>query len=309
VSERKFNRRDFVKLGVSVLASGDLFACGRTDTTSTPERKSSLNKSTSEPTLTRMPTGIPIPPATSIPGITPIVTNTLENISQTPVIPDLAHLHLEGNTLKTEQGEYAGEIIEYIFNGEKTKGVVLIPSEGKKLMEKANTPQAIAKGNWKIAFPLDARGETSLEVYTWGPPGWGDISFILKQVSLGARLVSPFLQAVEKVDGGNSSGFGKTCDLSLPQDFAQGYKDHVLMFILPKGGYSTGTESTADLGSVVVKDIRGNLGSRAPEGTQVGISLGPGAEYESSEDVDITDNILTLKDASGEEMMVFLAAE
>ena len=280
------------------------------------EDSSAANESLIPESTATVRPAIPIvfPTVTLAPTETPFVTPTLTpppESSQVPDVPQFEGLSLvkEGEkwVYQNERGEYAGEIIDYIFNGEKTQGVLLTPASWRTIEPKFNTPEKIAAGEWVIPFPLDPRGEKELIISRWRPGILDYVFLTVSRVGMKAKIVSPFKESVKKSCSGVSPGFGGGCDLTVPSKYCMG-SDHALIFIAPERGYSETGRNSATFGEKVIGNISGSLGPKAPRGTQLIVALGPGAEYDQGEDMNISDNILAVKSSDGREMTVFLAA-
>ncbi|MGI6278260.1 MAG: twin-arginine translocation signal domain-containing protein [Patescibacteria group bacterium] len=66
-----------------------------------------------------------------------------------------------GNPYNMKEGEYAGYLFE--FDDETSvssgQGLVLAGEVRRRLLEQANTPEAIERGEWRMTFPFDPKGE------------------------------------------------------------------------------------------------------------------------------------------------------
>lgn len=265
---------------------------------------------TATPTETATPTPTETSTSTSTPEPTPTFTPTpeptpTEELLQAPQIEGLKTIEEEGKIIyKTEAEAYAGEVIEYKFNGQETRGIVLVPEVVKNLMEEVNTEEAIAKGDWKIPFPLDARGEKDLEIQTWVPGVLRYVDFVIKGLSIEAKIVSPFLEEVKLSSTGSFPRYNaKGPDLELPSIYDRGEVGHFLALVCPiesellSSGY-------VNMGEPIAWGMEGILGGVAPEEAKAIILLGPGPEFSDKDDFNITDNILEI-----EGHMVFLATK
>jgi len=198
-----------------------------------------------------------------------------------------------GNPYGLEAGIYAGEKIEY--NHGKETGVVLIPAVVKVLMEQANTPEAIAAGDWKIPFPLDARGEENLVIEEWffdfarTGEKWG--LWRITSLSPEAVFTSPISQRT-MVYLANSPNFGRALLLDFP--FEQIEKDAFLQFIYPVESRVIKDGLFVNFGEALIWDIRGELhGPRALSGTTA-LFFKTVSTLSGSQDLDTTDNILEI---------------
>jgi len=224
-----------------------------------------------------------------------------------PTIEGLAYNHEDGkyyteagNPYGLEVGAYAGEKIEY-NHGEET-GVVLLPAVVKVLMEQANTSEAIAAGNWKIPFPLDARGESGLVIGRFAPGILRLVDFKIGGISPNATFVSPFTE--ERVVDWVFSPHTKSPAMAIqvPIDFSGG-RDWGLVITVPTDTQGPVEGEVVSFGSPILWGIQGELNWRgAPlEEVQALACVAPQVVDQKS-DFDITDNILMIDDA-----MVFLA--
>ncbi len=210
-----------------------------------------------------------------------------------------------GNKYGLKEGEYAGELIEYTFNGKKVKGVCLEPRVAKSPLEKRNTAE-VAAGNWVIPFPMDPRGMENLEITEWGPSGYGIISFAIKGLSPQSGFVSPFLEETSKSCTGNFPGYGGGCNIDIPTRFTAGEKKHYLLVIVPENGFSNTESNILGFGDKIIEGVNGYLKGSAPMGTQaiIGLGLGPGTS--PGGDIKLVDNIWKEKASDGREFMIFL---
>lgn len=90
-----------------------------------------------------------------------------EELAQAPQIEGLKALWQEekiiyqaeaDNPYGLEEGEYAGEIVEYIVNDQAESGVGLVPSVLEVLVAPYNSPEAVLAGNERFPLPFDPRG-------------------------------------------------------------------------------------------------------------------------------------------------------
>jgi hypothetical protein len=258
------------------------------------------------------PTETLVPTVTFTPFPIPVATNTpeaiFEDIVKTPEVAQFKGFSLvekDGKWIYVDgKGEYAGEVVEFTYNNEKFFGAVLTPAAWLVIEPGINTSEKIAKGDWVVPMPLDARGESGLVIYKWWPRILDYVFLNITGISSNAKFVSPFKESVGKTCSGNAPGFGKGCDLSVPQQYVSGSTDHSLMIIAPENGYSVKGGDTVGLGGRVIEDVNGFLGPKAPKNTQIIIGVGPGAEYTEGEDMDVSSHI-----AVTGKTMLFLAAE
>jgi len=194
-----------------------------------------------------------------------------------------------GNPYSLEVGVYAGEKIEY-NHGEET-GVVLVPAVVKVLMEQANTPEAIAAGNWKIPFPLDARKETGLAIENWflSRPTYTLGFFRIMGLSQEARFVSPFLEQ-RIVDHAFSPALGPDVSLEFPKVLSN--EKWFLVFTRPEQSNFAREGEAVRFGDPILWSLRGEIDeTNVPIGTQVLVWVSPTS---LTGDLDITDNILEI---------------
>lgn len=250
-----------------------------------------------------------LPPATATPTeVIPTPTPTVEatptpEVVQAPQIEGLSSVFaegkwtytgLEGNAYGLEVGEYAGETINYTLNNEAALGVVLTPEVVRVLMEEANTPEAISAGEWKIPFPLDARGEENLRIEAVKDPEYWDTYqyrwFAVGGLSPQAVFIAPFMQAEAR-----TSGYSPSFEALATNVFIPFYEtEWRLVFAYPEGSNALigGFNTEVSLGQAVLSGITTELkGPKAPSGSQVIILMGP-EEAKVEDDEDITDNIL-----------------
>ncbi len=310
MSER-FSHKKLLNLSLGLAIAGLSTACGGELPELSPTGIPSKPVATIIPP-TRLSTETPLPTLvipTSLPEAIPT--------SEAPSAPTLAGLKLvqEGGkwVYKNEKGEYAGELIEYTFNGEKTKGVVLTPDVVKKLMEISNTSEAVSKGQWKIAVPLDVRGQRMLNVNTWRLNwGGGIIQTYLRIGGLNGEdipLLSPFVEPSSLDPGGNYPNFKTSgININLPSSIGKG-GDKTLTFMVRQeiAGKIPVTSRFFNLGDIIghYSSGAGTLGGTAPENTQVMLVI----VGNPTKDLDISDNFLTVTTPGGGEVMVFLGAE
>jgi|GEM_PF-2031540 len=125
---------------------------------------------TPTPTKTPTPPETPTPTGTPMPIFTPTATPELtptEEIVNPPEIEGLKVSYEEDkivyraeaeNPYGLKEGDYAGEVVNYIVNGQAERGVGLIPAALEVLVAPYNNPEAIRAGNEKFALPFDPRG-------------------------------------------------------------------------------------------------------------------------------------------------------
>jgi hypothetical protein len=99
-----------------------------------------------------------------------------------------------GNPYSLESGEYAGYLFE--FNDEtgvsSGKGLVLAGEVRRKLLEQANTPEAIERGEWRMTFPFDPRGER-IRIREVGDHN----NIAINGLSSNIKVRSPFIESTE----------------------------------------------------------------------------------------------------------------
>lgn len=206
------------------------------------------------------------------------------------------------NSMGLKEGEYAGELVEYVLDGKDAVGLVLVPEAVRVLVEDVNTTEAIAQRDWKIPFPLDIRGSINLDirnVYTRGNDGFIGISGL----SPDAEFLQPFLDDCQIVstETGIVPDVGKTSDIIIPEKYEKGMSDHAVMIIRPAES-SVGYSGVMPFSGVIVSSVNGTLGPRASE-FQIIISKGLGREAAPGDDWDITRRIMSYND-----MVVFLSS-
>ncbi|MBC7265002.1 MAG: hypothetical protein H5T64_11700 [Chloroflexi bacterium] len=186
-----------------------------------------------------------------------------------------------GNPYGLEAGAYAGETITY--NSQKEIGVVLVAEVVKALMEKANTPGSIARGEYKVPLPLDPRGEKTLQIeeFVWFCKYYQQTwkLLVIKGISSNAVFVSPLPGKVMVIAAG-SPWFGPAIVLELPQERMWGQEGQ-LNVIYPKGSQARAHGEMVQMGNPIVWGIEGKLTKPdAPPGSQAIISLPkPAAEF------------------------------
>lgn len=99
-----------------------------------------------------------------------------------------------GNPYNLESGEYAGYLFE--FNDEtgisSGQGLALAGEVRKKLLEQANTPEAIEQGEWRTTFPFDPRGER-IRIREVGDHN----NLAINGLSSNIKVRSPFIESTE----------------------------------------------------------------------------------------------------------------
>lgn len=200
------------------------------------------------------------------------------------------------NPYGLQAGAYAGEAI--IYNQGEELGVVLVRDVVRVLLEQANTSEAIAVGNWKIPFPLDARGLTSLQIEVYKHPGLGTMLYLISGLSPYMISTSPFPQEAEV------SILDPCClDLSFPPSWKR--DDSVLFFQHPEGSKRPQDRSAVSFGNPIICDIKGLVSGWGNAGIQLIITMSPSDlnTWDTEHfDYDMTDNILEIDGG-----LVFLA--
>ncbi len=97
-----------------------------------------------------------------------------------------------GNPYNLESGEYAGYLFEFddetgVSSGQ---GLALAGEVRRKLLEQANTPEAIEQGEWRMTFPFDPKGE---RIRVWHARRTVD-SIAINGLPPETKFRSPFLE-------------------------------------------------------------------------------------------------------------------
>ncbi len=166
---------------------------------------------TPTPTETPTPTATPAPTETPAPTVTPTATPELtptEEIVNPPEIEGLKVSYEEDkivyraeaeNPYGLKEGDYAGEVVNYIVNGQAERGVGLIPAALEILVAPYNNREAVLAGKEKFALPFDPRG-MSFEM--------GDI-----------KSESSWNEGIEGVDLGLTLPIGTTIYAPIPDEW------------------------------------------------------------------------------------------